>query len=163
LCSHIFYIPFYFQAVKGTTAEGSGIRTIPYLVSLTIASIVGGVSITALGPYAPFMWLGSALFTIGSGLLITLKVDSSAGYWIGYQIVAAIGAGFAIQIPFIAVQVVLNKKDMPSGSMRQFIKLIDTANDLPRCNRDFLQLSWWRNFNLHRPKHLLQHAHQTNP
>lgn len=116
--THIFYVPFYFQAVKGTSAEGSGIRTIPYLVSLTLSSIVVGGSITALGPYAPFMWLGAAIFTVGAGLLTTLKVDSSAAHWIGYQIVAAVGAGAGIQIPFIAVQVVLNKKDMPSGSMR---------------------------------------------
>jgi hypothetical protein len=77
--------------------------------------VVGG-SITALGPYAPFMWIGSAIFTVGAGMLITLKVDSSAAQWIGYQILAAIGVGAGIQIPFIAVQVVLNKKDMPSGS-----------------------------------------------
>jgi Na+/melibiose symporter-like transporter len=111
-----FYLPFYFQAVKGTTAEGSGIRTIPYLVSITISSIVVGGSITALGPYVPFTWIGSALFVVGSGMIYTLKVNSGAGMWIGYQILAGAGAGACVQIPFIAVQVVLNKKDMPSGN-----------------------------------------------
>ena len=113
---HIFFLPFYFQAVKGTTAEGSGIRTIPYLVSTTLASIVVGGSITAIGPYTPFTWIGSILFTIGAGMLYTLKVNSTAGYWIGYQIFAGAGAGACVQIPFIAVQVVLSKKDMPSGN-----------------------------------------------
>ena len=37
--SHIYYLPFYFQAVKGTTAEQSGIRCIAYLISNTIGSI----------------------------------------------------------------------------------------------------------------------------
>jgi FlaA1/EpsC-like NDP-sugar epimerase len=111
-----FYLPFYFQAVKGTTAEGSGIRTIPYLVSITLSSIVVGGSITALGPYVPFTWVGSAIFAIGSGMLYTLRVDSNAGRWIGYQILAGFGAGACVQIPFIAVQVVLNRKDMPSGN-----------------------------------------------
>ena len=36
--------------------------------------------------------------------------------WIGYQILAGVGAGACVQIPFIAVQVVLNKKDMPLGN-----------------------------------------------
>jgi len=102
--------------VKGTTAEGSGIRTIPYLVSITLSSIVVGGSITALGLYVPFTWLGSVIFVVGSGMIYTLKVNSSPGMWIGYQILAGAGAGACVQVPFIAVQVVLNKKDMPSGN-----------------------------------------------
>jgi len=77
--THIYYLPFYFQAVKGTTAEGSGIRTIPYLISITIASVVAGASVTMMGRYVPFTWVGSALFTIGAGLIYTLKVNSSTG------------------------------------------------------------------------------------
>lgn len=114
--THIYYLPFYFQAVKGTSAEGSGIRTIPYLVSNTLAAIFGGGMITVIGYYVPFLWIGSIIFTIGSALLYTLQVDSSAGHWIGYQILAGLGAGLCVQIPFIAVQVVLNKRDMPTGN-----------------------------------------------
>ncbi len=116
LYTHIYYLPFYFQAVKGTTAEQSGIRTIPYLVSLTISSVIVGGCITTIGPYVPFTWVGSAVFAVGSGLLYSLKVDSSTGTWIGYQILAGFGAGACVQIPFIAVQVVLSKKDMPVGN-----------------------------------------------
>jgi hypothetical protein len=115
-CSHIFYLPFYFQAVKNTSAEGSGIRCIAYLVSNTIASIVAGGTITVIGFYAPFMWFGAAIFTVGCGMLYTLQVTSPAAKWIGYQLLAGIGSGSAIQIPFIAVQVVLEEKDMPSGN-----------------------------------------------
>ena len=49
-------------------------------------------------------------------MLYTLKVNSGAGKWIGYQILAGIGAGAGVQIPFIAVQVVLSDRDMPTGS-----------------------------------------------
>ena len=112
----MYFLPFYFQAVKGTSAEGSGIRIIAYLVSNTIASIVVGVSITTFGYYTPFMMLGSMIFCVGCGLLYTLQVDSSAGHWIGYQLLAGVGSGAGIQIPFIAVQVVLSEKDMPTGN-----------------------------------------------
>ncbi|KAI9699110.1 MAG: hypothetical protein M1836_003299 [Candelina mexicana] len=114
--THIYYLPFYFQAVKGTTAEGSGIRSIPYLVTITIASIIVGGSITTFGWYTPFMWFAAAIFTVGAAMLSTLKVDSSAGLWIGYQILAGTGAGSGIQIPFISTQAVLNSKDMPTGN-----------------------------------------------
>jgi len=116
LYTHIYYLPFYFQAVKGTSAEGSGIRTIPYLVSLTIASVVVGGFVTVVGLYVPFTWFGSAIFTVGAGMIYTLRVNSGIGKWIGYQIVAGVGAGMCVQIPFIAVQVVLSKKDMPVGN-----------------------------------------------
>ncbi|KAH6860625.1 MFS transporter [Alternaria rosae] len=116
LYTHIFYLPFYFQAIKGTTAEESGIRTIAYLVSITCSSIVIGGLITVVGWYAPFMWFGSAIFAIGAGMLYTLKVGSPPGQWIGYQILAGIGAGAGVQIPFVAVQVVTNEKDMPTAN-----------------------------------------------
>ncbi|KAH7114392.1 MFS transporter [Dendryphion nanum] len=114
--THIFYLPFYFQAIKSTTAEESGIRTIAYLVSTTVASLVIGAAITLLGFYAPFMWFGSAIFTIGAGMLYTLRPNSPPGHWIGYQILAGFGAGGSVQIPFIAVQVVTNAKDMPTAN-----------------------------------------------
>lgn len=73
-----------------------------------------------LGPYKPFMIFGSAVFTIGAGMLYTLAVNSSAGRWIGYQLLAGFGAGAGVQIPFIAVQVVLSTADMPTGNACAF-------------------------------------------
>ncbi|TVY44502.1 Efflux pump [Lachnellula subtilissima] len=113
---HIYFLPFYFQAVKGTTAEGSGIRTIPYLASIILSSIVVGAGITAIGVYKPFMIVGSAIFTIGCGTIYLLDVHSGAGEWIGYQLLSGFGAGAGVQIPFIAVQVVLSETDMPTGN-----------------------------------------------
>ena len=102
--------------MKGTTAEGSGIRLIPYLVSITLASLVVGGAITVIGYYAPFMWVGSAVLTVGCGLLYTLRVDTSTARWIGYQLLTGIGAGMGMQVPFLAVQAVTSAADMPSAS-----------------------------------------------
>jgi len=112
----IYYLPFYFQSVKGVTAEQSGIHCIPYLISNTIASLLIGTTVTIVGWYTPFIYLGTAIFTVGSGLIYTLSPSSSSGQWIGYQVLAGFGAGACIQLPFIAVQVVLNAKDMPGGN-----------------------------------------------
>jgi hypothetical protein len=75
-----------------------------------------GAIVTVVGYYTPFIYFGTALFTVGAGLIYTLKVDSPAGRWIGYQILAGFGAGGAVQLPFIATQVVLPAKDMPTGN-----------------------------------------------
>ncbi|KAH8117631.1 MFS general substrate transporter [Phellopilus nigrolimitatus] len=116
LYTHIYYLPFYFQAVKDTTAEGSGIHSIPYLVSITVSSLITGAIITKIGFYVPFVWFGAAIFTIGAGMLFTLTVASGTGQWIGYQILTGFGAGAGIQVPFLAVQAVLSSKDMPIGN-----------------------------------------------
>jgi hypothetical protein len=115
-CSAIYYLPFYFQAIKGTTAVGSGIRTIPYLVSITISSIIIGGIITATGHYAPFLWIGGAIFTVGCAMIHTLDVNSSIGKWLGYQVLSGVGGGAAVQIPFLAVQVALTTDLTPIGS-----------------------------------------------
>ena len=112
---HVYYLAFYFQAVRSTSAEESGIRTIPYLLSNTLFSLVTGALITALGYYAPFVWLGAAVLTVGSGLIYTLNQKSGPAAWIGYEIVAGIGIGTSIQVPFTAVQVILSEKDAPTG------------------------------------------------
>ena len=168
---HVYYLPIYFQAIKGTTAEGSGIRLIAYLVSNTIVSIIVGGTITSVGYYVPFMWLAAAIFTIGSGLLTTFKVESSRATWIGYQVLTGAGSGMGVQIPFTAVQVVLSAKDMPSGS--EFMTLaiqpagcccLTTACTACRCNYHFLQHPWRRNFHFCSPEHFPQQAYpKTSP
>ncbi|KAM7203150.1 MFS general substrate transporter [Naviculisporaceae sp. PSN 640] len=102
--AHFYFLPFYFQVVKGTSAVDSGIRTVPYIVSITIFAVVVGSSITVLGYYTPFTWFGASMFTVGAGLLQTLQLDTGSGKWIGYQVLAGVGAGSALQVPFIAVQ-----------------------------------------------------------
>lgn len=114
--THFYYLPFYFQAAQGTTAQESGIRTVPYIISLTVFSVITGATINLVGWYVPFLLSGCAVFTIGAGLLFTLQVDSSEGRWIGYQVLAGVGAGIALQTPFIAVQTVLSVRDMPTGN-----------------------------------------------
>lgn len=94
----VFYLPLYFQGVKGTSATGSGVHTLPYLLSVVVFSMCGGASVTLIGYFTPFMITGMAIFTIGCGLLSTLSPSSSTGMWFGYQIVAGAGVGMCLQV-----------------------------------------------------------------
>lgn len=113
---HVYYLPFYFQAVLGNTALQSGIRTLPYLMALLLTPMISGILITLVGYYVPFMLVGSTLITIGSGLLFTLSPHSTKGQWISYQILAAFGAGLCRQIAFSAVPLVLHEDDLATAS-----------------------------------------------
>ncbi|KAJ7282336.1 major facilitator superfamily transporter [Mycena rebaudengoi] len=112
----IFYIPIWFQAIKGVSAVQSGIRNLPMILSLVLSSIVAGGIITATGYFTPFFYISTILLAVGAGLLSTLKVDSSPTHWIGYQIIYGLGVGLGMQQPVIAAQAVLDLADVPVGT-----------------------------------------------
>ncbi|KAG7007214.1 condensin complex subunit 2 [Physcia stellaris] len=112
----IYYIPIWFQAIKGTTATESGIRSLPMILALVLFSIVSGGLVTVLGYYAPFMILSAVLMAIGAGLISTWKVDTGSSMWIGYQIIYGLGVGSGMQQALIAAQTVLHLDDIPTGT-----------------------------------------------
>ncbi|KAB5580054.1 major facilitator superfamily domain-containing protein [Coniochaeta sp. 2T2.1] len=116
MTSQSYILPFYFQAVKGTSARVSGLDILPYGITIVVSTIVSGSFITMSGYHIPWMWLGSAVFTVGAGLLHTLNRDTPMSRWFGYQIVGGIGYGVTVQIPFFAIQVVLGQVDIPTAS-----------------------------------------------
>lgn len=112
----VFYVPLWFQAVKGVTPTQSGIRNIPLILSVTIFSILSGGLVTVIGYYTPFMIAGPAIGAIGAGLLTLLNERSGPGMWIGFQIIAGAGVGLCMQLPMIAAQTVLTMDDVPTGT-----------------------------------------------
>ncbi|KAL6415939.1 hypothetical protein AUP68_00145 [Ilyonectria robusta] len=114
--SQSYNLPFYFQAVKGANAQASGIDILPYGITNSVATVIAGSLMTLTGFYVPFMWLGSAISVTGSGLLYTLSASSPLGQWFGYQVLAGAGCGMSIQVPILAIQVVLSTVDIPLGT-----------------------------------------------
>lgn len=120
----IYYIPIWFQAVRGTSATGSGIRCLPLILSQILGIGVSGGLTTQFGYYTPFMFVSTVLMAIGSGLLTTLKIDSNTGTWVGYQLIFGIGSGAGFQQPTLAAQTVLDLKDVPVGvAINMFIQI----------------------------------------
>lgn len=109
-------MPVWFQAINGTSAVESGIRTMALILGFVIGSIIGGVLVTVFGYYAPMMNSSSILMAIGAGLLTTLTPDSGPLQWIGFQVLLGLGVGLGLQQGLIAAQTVLTSKDVPSGT-----------------------------------------------
>lgn len=77
-----------------------------------LASLCSSIALGKVGHYQPFLWVGGILTTVGSGLYYTLNPSSSAGYWIGYQIIAGVGQGIVIQLPAMVVQRISKPQDL---------------------------------------------------
>ena len=116
LLMQIYYLPFYFQAIKGRNAIGSGVDMLALVIPGALGSLFAGIAVSKVGYFAPFAITGTALATIGSGLLCTLEVDTPTGKWIGYSIIIGLGMGIAVQQGFIAVQTVLSPQDVAIGT-----------------------------------------------
>ncbi|POR34948.1 Major facilitator superfamily domain, general substrate transporter [Tolypocladium paradoxum] len=112
----MYFLPIWFQAIKGASAVTSGVMNIPMLLGVVVFTVASGVAVTTWGYYTPFIIGAAVLMPVGYGLMSTLQEDSSAAAWIGFQIIAGAGVGIGMQQPLTAVQVVLDITDVPTGT-----------------------------------------------
>ncbi|KAK4681847.1 hypothetical protein QC764_111130 [Podospora pseudoanserina] len=111
-----FFLPIWFQAIKDDSAIGSGVNMIPYFLVNAFFSLLAGIFVTRIGYVTPPAVIGSAIGTIGLGLLTLLNPRTTTGQWVGYEMVCSVGFGMSIQQGFTAVQTVLAEDDMAVGT-----------------------------------------------
>ncbi|KAF5873175.1 putative mfs transporter protein [Botrytis fragariae] len=108
-----YYLPIYFQAVRGASTFDSSVRTLPLVVGLIFGSFGGGYFTTVVGYYTSSMILTSILTAIGSGFLSRLRVNTQAPEWIVFQALFGFGCGIGFQQPYVAVQTTIPRIDIP--------------------------------------------------
>jgi len=74
-------------------------------------TFVGAGAVGKIGWYQPFILIGSALATIGGGLIYTFDIGTGAPKFIGYQVIA-VGLGLAIQVPLVVAQAPSSRADV---------------------------------------------------
>jgi hypothetical protein len=123
-----YYLPLYFQAVLGATPLLSGVYLLPTALSLSFASISTGIFIKKTGKYLPPIYTGFIFLTLGFGLFINLTPSSSWAKIIIFQIIAGIGAGPNFQAPLIALQSLVNPRDIATATATfGFVRSLATA------------------------------------
>ncbi|KAK5987040.1 MFS-type efflux pump MFS1 [Cladobotryum mycophilum] len=111
-----YYLPIWFQSIKGASPSHSGVMLLPILIALVLAGVATGFAVTAVGYYKPFMIAGSICTAVATGLMSTFTATTGHSSWIGYQVLFGFGVGMGFQQSFIAVQTVLPQKDIPIGT-----------------------------------------------
>jgi hypothetical protein len=112
----MYYIPVWFQAVRGDSATHSGANTLPLTMSVVVGTMIAGIGTTKLGYYVPFVYAAVVLGTAGAGSIYTCAVDASTAMTAGYQVVFGLGIGLGLQQPLVAIQAVLPASDLPTGT-----------------------------------------------
>ncbi|AEO64679.1 uncharacterized protein THITE_47305 [Thermothielavioides terrestris NRRL 8126] len=110
-----YFLPFWFQAVRGDSPVTSAVHMLPSLVSNIAGLIAFGALVRPSHYIPPWAITGSALASIGSGLLSSFTPVATTGQWIGYQIVTNLGRGLAFQVPVVSVQEDLPAEETATG------------------------------------------------
>ena len=63
--------------VKGRTPSQSGIDIIPFMLAVVVASFASGGIVNGIGHYLTFIIIGPMIAAVGTGLLFTIKEDTS--------------------------------------------------------------------------------------
>ncbi|EMD86634.1 hypothetical protein COCHEDRAFT_1146356 [Bipolaris maydis C5] len=100
----LYYLPLYFEAVKGFGPILTGVALFPWTFTVAPASIATGIAIAILGTYRWANRAGWLLATVGMGVLIVIKVDTSTPAWIFISLVGGIGTGILFPAMALAVQ-----------------------------------------------------------
>ncbi|TKA74358.1 hypothetical protein B0A55_05520 [Friedmanniomyces simplex] len=110
-----YFLPTWFQAIKGTSAVRSGIDTIPMVLALVVGNIAAGQITGRIGYYTSQAYASAVILPIGAGLITTFKTTTGHSAWIGYQVLLGLGIGLGMQQGNMAAQTVLARRDVPIG------------------------------------------------
>jgi EmrB/QacA subfamily drug resistance transporter len=100
----IVFIPLYLQLVYGASPTSSGLRMIPLMAGLLVASIASGRIISRIGRYKVFPVVGTAILIVGMLLLSRLGVGTAPWLASAYMVVVGVGIGLVMQVLVLVVQ-----------------------------------------------------------
>lgn len=112
LWSILYYLPLYYEAVKGFSPIISGVALFPETFTVAPASVVVGILITVTGRYRWAIWAGWVLTVLGTGLLCLLDVDTSTVAWIFINLVGGLGMGMLFPSMAFAIQASQTNEDL---------------------------------------------------
>ena len=111
-----YYLPLYFQAVRGASPLLSGVYVLPFALTLSLVSAVTGIIIKKTGRYLECMYFGLIIMSLGFGLFIDLDAHSSVAKIVLYQMVAGLGTGPLFQTPLLALQAGVAPRDIATAT-----------------------------------------------
>ncbi|MFE2143383.1 MDR family MFS transporter [Streptomyces sp. NPDC059456] len=110
------FLPTYLQFVDGDSATVSGVRTLPLVIGLLIASVFSGNVTSKTGRYRIFPIAGCLVMGIGLYLLSRMGPGTAAWLESLYMFVLGAGIGLCMQVLTIAVQNTVDYADLGTAT-----------------------------------------------
>lgn len=112
----IYYIPLYFQFVKGESAIRSAVELLPFLATIITAILISGHLITGIIWYKVWFVAGSALSLIMSVCLHRTNLDTQQNKVYGYLILGGTGTGLYAMNAGPLMSAIVDKEHAPDAS-----------------------------------------------
>ena len=111
-----YFMPVYFQAVKGSSPFGAGVRLLPYTAIIVTVGVLAGLIMSKTGLYRPLHFTAFALIAIGYGLLSLLDAKSNKAAWASFQVIVACGTGITVSTILPAILAALPESDVATAT-----------------------------------------------
>ncbi|KAH8803640.1 putative efflux pump antibiotic resistance protein [Xylogone sp. PMI_703] len=119
----LYFIPLYFQFVKGDSAIKAAVRLLPFILVFVTTTLLSGTLLPKINYYL-FLYAISAIFmTVGGGLMYTVQIKTNPAKVYGYSVLLAIGSGLSSQAGYAIAGIKLASKGWPAGDIQRSITL----------------------------------------
>jgi len=112
----IIFLPFYFLIVEGATTTESGLRFLPFVAGLILASIVSGQLVSRTGRYKWIVLAGLVTLVIGQTLTTQLRVGTDDNVLAAWMFIAGLGIGPTFAVFTIIVQNAVPFQDLGAAT-----------------------------------------------
>ncbi|KAH8197770.1 hypothetical protein TruAng_008059 [Truncatella angustata] len=124
----IYFLPIYFQQVRGYSALQSAALVLPLLLLQSFAGVASGPIMSKLARYGPVLYSGMVLWTLGAGLKILFSTDSSVAVYVIVLAIEGIGIGFVLQPALVALQALSKREDRAvATSTRNLMRMLGSV------------------------------------
>lgn len=124
----IYFLPIYFQQVRGYSALQSAALVLPLLLLQSLAGVASGPIMSKLARYGPVLYSGMALWTLGAGLKILFSLQTSVAVYVVVLAIEGIGIGFVLQPALVALQALSRKEDRAvATSVRNLMRMLGSV------------------------------------
>ncbi|KAJ1729221.1 hypothetical protein LPJ61_003632 [Coemansia biformis] len=108
----IFNLPVYYSFTQNSSASESGVRMIPLACSVVVFSMLAGWLIARFSAYRLVTWAGTAVMTLGAGLLCLFDGQISKAAQVPILIVLGSGIGCSTMGLLLTAQVSVRPSDL---------------------------------------------------
>src|SRR4051794_1377099 len=106
------FLPTFLQYCEGVSATMSGVRMLPMVAGLIVASVGAGTMVSRTGKYRIYPVAGSIVMAVGMVLLARLDEHSSTLTTSLSMLVLGVGIGLSMQVLTIIVQNTVDYRDL---------------------------------------------------
>ncbi|KAI8097178.1 major facilitator superfamily domain-containing protein [Halteromyces radiatus] len=124
----LYFAPVYYQSVFGAESMSSGIRLLPYMGCLIVASVGSSFVLTYFPYIKAYVVFGAAINVLGFGLFYTVNEHSNWGQQAGYMTFCGFCFGISQSNVILAVQLSSEKRDMAvATSLNNFFLILSSS------------------------------------